>query len=273
MPLSTGKGRYRRSVNRKSKQFEAMTANTILITGASSGVGAGLALEYAAPGRRLILWARDEVRLALTAAECRDRGAQVVTNCFDLTNFGFLVTALDQADASHPIDVAIFNAGLGGSLPREAIAQEAESGEQMAGVNFTAPSIAANRMAQHMAPRGKGRIVLVSSIAAAFPLPMAPLYSGSKAGLEMFAAALRARLRRYGVAVTVVCPGFIDTPMSRSLKEPRPFLISAEKAATIIRRGIDRGAGHITLPWQFALVRALGGLVPGFVVRAVLALF
>jgi short-subunit dehydrogenase len=124
-----------------------------------------------------------------------------------------------------------------------------------------------------MAARKKGHIVLVGSVAAAFPLPMAPLYSGSKAGLEMFAQALSLRLRRHGVAVTLVAPGFIDTPMSQSLNEPRPFLISADQAAAIIARRLAKGRRHIVLPWQFSMILGLSKLVPRAVVRAILSVF
>jgi short-subunit dehydrogenase len=81
------------------------------------------------------------------------------------------------------------------------------------------------------------------------------------------------RLARYGVGVTLVSPGFVDTPMSQGLKEPRPFLISAEAAAAIIARRIDRGARHIIVPWQFAVIRIAVKLVPRRVVRALLSWF
>jgi short-subunit dehydrogenase len=142
---------------------------------------------------------------------------------------------------------------------------------RMAAVNFTAPVIGANFMAARMGGRQAGRIVLVGSTAGLVPLPMAPVYSGSKAGLAMFAEALDARLARHGVRVVLVSPGFIDTPMSQGLKEPRPFLISADRAAAIIARRIARGARHIIVPWQFAVLAAVAKILPRFLVRAILA--
>jgi short-subunit dehydrogenase len=124
-----------------------------------------------------------------------------------------------------------------------------------------------------MGARGAGHIVLIGSIAAMFPLPMAPTYSGSKAGLMMFAEALRGRVKRHGVSVTLVSPGFIDTPMSQGLTEPRPFLITAEQAAAIIKKKVARGAGHIIVPWPFAVIAAIAGLIPKVLVRAVLSRF
>lgn len=242
----------------------------ILISGASSGIGAALAKQYAGPDVHLTLWGRDEARLAAVAAACRARGAAAATSCFDLTDLAALNGALAAAG---DVDIAIFNAGLGGSLPHEAVAQDPALAARMATVNFTAPVVGANAVAEPMGRRGSGHIVLIGSVAALFPLPMAPVYSGSKAGLKMFAVALDARLRRRGVTVTLVSPGFVDTPMSQGLKEPRPFLIDADTAAAIIARKVARGARHVVLPWQFAVIAALAKLIPEALVRTVLSRF
>ena len=256
---------------RISGAAEPMTAKTILITGASSGIGAALARVYAAPGNRLVLWGRNDGRLNATAEQCRQRGALLETACFDLTGFSQLVEHLEAADTRNPIDLAIFNAGLGGSLSPDRAAQDVHAAERMASVNFTAPVIGANLLAERMAKRGRGRIVLVGSVAASFPLPMAPLYAGTKAGLALFAEALGLRLAKHGIRVTLVSPGFVDTPMSRSLREPRPFLIGADAAAAIIARKIERGTRRIVVPWQFAVIRAAASFVPRAIIRAVLA--
>lgn len=248
-----------------------MSVKTILITGASSGIGAALAVTYAGPGVHLVLWGRDDERLEQTATTCRARGALAKTASFDLCDIALLIEHLERADAETHIDLAIFNAGIGGSIPPREAAQEARAAFQMASVNFTAPAVGANVVAGRMAQRGKGHIVLLGSIAGAFPLPMAPLYSGSKAGLALFAEALRLRLARNGVRVTLVEPGFVDTPMSRSLTEPKPFLIGADAAVKVIVAGIERGRRRIVVPWQFALIRAAAGLVPRAIVRAVLS--
>jgi short-subunit dehydrogenase len=261
----------RASINRFFGSGEPMATKSILITGASSGIGAALARVYAAPDSRLILWGQNAERVAATAEQCRARGAAIETACFDLTDFDRLIQALEAADTENPLDLAIFNAGLGGSVPRDRVAQDVRASEKMAGVNFTAPVVGANLLAERMAQRGRGRIVLIGSVAAFFPLPMAPLYSASKAGLALFAEALRLRLRKSGVGVTMVSPGFVDTPMSRGLKEPRPFLTGADVAAAIIARKVERGARHIVIPWQFAVICFAARLIPRQIVRAVLS--
>ena len=248
-----------------------MSAKTILITGASSGIGAALARVYAAPGNRLVLWGRNEERLNATAKQCGMRGAAVETACFDIADLSQIIEKLEAADTRNPFDLVVFNAGLGGSIPPDRAAQDVHAAERMASVNFTAPVVGANLLAERMAKRRHGRIVFIGSVAASFPLPMAPVYAGTKAGLSLFAEALGLRLAKYGVRVTLVSPGFVDTPMSQSLKEPRPFLISADAAAAIIARKVERGARRIVVPWQFAVIRAAAGFVPRAIIRAVLS--
>jgi NAD(P)-dependent dehydrogenase (short-subunit alcohol dehydrogenase family) len=140
----------------------------------------------------------------------------------------------------------------------------------MAEVNFLAPVAGASALAGAMAERGGGHIVLVGSIAESFPLPMAPAYAGAKAGLAMFAEALGNRMAPHGVAVTLVSPGFIDTPMSRQLVEPKPFLMTDDRAAQLIARRLARRPARIVLPWQFAVIRAVSRLVPRRMMRLVL---
>jgi short-subunit dehydrogenase len=248
-----------------------MSRRIILITGASGGIGSALARAYARPGVLLLLWGRDATRLEQTATACRTRGAECQIERFDLRDTDGLAARLNATDAMAPIDIAIFNAGLGGTAPEGSAAETAEGSRAVAEVNFVAPVIGANVMAAAMAKRGRGQIVLIGSIAESFPLPMAPTYAATKAGLRMFAEALGIRLSSHGVSVTLVSPGFIDTAMSRQVTEPKPFLMSADKAAAIIMRGIERKARAVVLPWQFRLIRGLTGLLPRAVLRGFLS--
>ena len=199
-----------------------MSAKTILITGASGGIGAALARRYAHAGITLLLWGRDETRLMQTAAQCRALGAECITALFDIRVLDDMEERLVAQDAATPIDLAIFNAGLGGSVAKDDICETPQRARATAEVNFVAPVIGANVMAQAMAGRGGGQIVLVGSIAESFPLPMAPTYAATKAGLAMFAEALSIRMARQKVRVTLVSPGFVDTAMSRGVPEAKP---------------------------------------------------
>lgn len=188
-----------------------MGHKTILITGASGGIGAALAKVEACPDVTLLLWGRDAARLAEVAALCRARGADVRTEIFDLRDTAALAPKLAEADRATPIDLAIFNAGLGGTAPDHAAAESPDTARAVAEVNFVAPIVGANMIAEAMAKRGGGQIVLVGSIAESYPLPMAPTYAATKAGLRMFAEALRLRLAKHRVRVTRSRP-VLSTP-------------------------------------------------------------
>ena len=248
-----------------------MAGKTILITGASSGIGAALARAHARAGVTLLLWGRDEARLKETQSQCRALGAQARIETFDLSDTAGFAARLASADAATAIDLVIFNAGLGGTAPPEAYSESPQSAAAIAQVNFVAPVVGAHAMASAMAARGKGQIVLIGSISESFPLPMAPTYAATKAGLRMFAEALGLRVKKFGVTVSLVSPGFIDTPMSRKVTEAKPFLMTADAAAIIITRKIAAGARTIVVPWQFAVIRCLTGLLPRAVVRWVLS--
>lgn len=250
---------------------ERSREKTILITGASSGIGAALARAHARAGVTFLLWGRDETRLSQTAAQCRALGAVASIQSFDLRDVAGFVTRLAAADAATPIDLAIFNAGLGGTAPNDAFAEAPEIAQAIAEVNFVAPVAGANAIAAGMARRGAGQIVLIGSISESYPLPMAPTYAGSKAGLRMFAEALGLRLKKHGVVVSLVSPGFIDTPMSRKVAEPKPFLMDADKAARVITRKIGARARVIVVPWQFIVMRAFTDLLPRALVRWVMS--
>jgi short-subunit dehydrogenase len=163
--------------------------SNILITGASSGLGAALAEQYAADGARLILWGRDKARLNATAERCRALGAIVDTDDFDLLEIDQVITRLKARDEETPVDLAFFNAGIGGELAKGKNVETPQRSHEIAMVNITAPVVSATVLAQSMTQRKRGHIVFLGSVAERYPLPMAPTYSGSKAGLAMFAEA------------------------------------------------------------------------------------
>jgi short-subunit dehydrogenase len=248
-----------------------MGQKTILITGASSGIGAALARAEARSGVTLLLWGRNAARLERVAQECRARGAEARIEIFDLSDTAGLPARLAAADAAAPIDLAIFNAGLGGTAPDNAVTEGPGTARAVAEVNFVAPVVGAHLMAEAMARRGGGQIVLIGSISESYPLPMAPTYAATKAGLRMFAEALRLRLTKHHVRVSLVSPGFIDTPMSQQVTQPKPFLIGADAAAKVISRRVARGDATIVVPWQFRILRAATELLPRSILHWVLA--
>jgi short-subunit dehydrogenase len=113
-----------------------------------------------------------------------------------------------------------------------------------------------------MASRKSGRLAIVASLAGFTPLAEAPAYAASKAAAYSYGHSLRRLLIARGITVTVISPGFVDTPMSRSLPYSRPFLMTADEAAELIVPAIDRGSPDLIFPWPLRLAAALHGVLP-----------
>ncbi len=242
---------------------EALRHTRILITGASGGLGGALARHYAAPGTYLCLWGRDIARLEAIAQDCRAAGAEVSIRSLDLADVSAALLALREEDAEHPFDIAVFSSGRGDVRAPEDLVEAAEQVAELGTINFTAPAAMAAALADRMAGRGRGQIVMIGSAAAFHALPFAAAYSGTKAGLARFADALRLSVRRYGVTVTLVSPGFIDTAAGRKVPGPKPMLMRPEAVAARIAKAAAAGKAHLVLPWPFILLRWLDRLLPG----------
>jgi len=234
----------------------------ILVTGASGELGGALARHYARAGATLLLWGRDQGRLAAVADDCRRAGAQAHIRSLDLTDGAAAIAAVVAEDAAGPIDLALFASGLGDIRAADALVEDAAQVLRLGLVNFVVPSAMAATLADRMARRGGGGIVLVGSAAAYHDLPFATAYAASKAGLSRFAQALRIGVAAHGVRVTLVSPGFIDTAAGRKVAGPKPFMMKPSDVARQIARVAARGRPHLVLPWPFALIRLTDRLLP-----------
>ncbi|NVN11252.1 MULTISPECIES: SDR family oxidoreductase [Nguyenibacter] len=243
---------------------------TILMTGASSGIGAETARFYARAGRTLILWGRDAGRLEQVARDCRAAGATVITRVLDLSDGQGALAAFRQDDSANPVDLLVLAAGLGDMRPSADKTERAETVLELGLVNYATPAALATAAAERMVARRRGHIVLVGSVAAFHALPFAAGYSGSKAGLTRFAEALRNGIGDHGVGVTLISPGFVDTPMSRRVASAKPFLQSAPQAARLIARAVEEDRAHLIFPRLFAGLRLLDQLLPAPVRSAIL---
>lgn len=234
----------------------------ILITGASGGLGGALARELARSGVHLVLWGRDRSRLAAVGKACEALGAQVSLHAADLSEMDQAVAALLGQDDDAPFDMAFLVAGRGDVRERGALCETPGIVTALGIVNFVAPAAMAAALAERMAQRGRGRIVLIGSAAAFHALPFAAAYAGSKAGLARFAEALRIAVKPHGVTVTLASPGFIDTETARALPGKRPFSISPQEAARRIVGAAERGQAHLITPRAFAGLRLLDRALP-----------
>ncbi len=240
----------------------AAVASCILITGASGELGGALARCYSRDGVRLSLWGRDLGRLAAIADACRALGAIVETRSIDIEDVAAAVAAAVEEDAAAPFDLVLLVSGLGDTRPTGEQVEPAELVARLGTVNFTAPAAMGAALAGRMASRRRGALVFIGSAAAFHALPFAAAYSGTKAGLARFADALRLNVRPYGVSVTLVSPGFIDTEAGRQTHDGRAFAMAPDLVAKRIEQAVRRKKAHLILPWPFALLRAFDRLLP-----------
>jgi short-subunit dehydrogenase len=233
---------------------------TVLITGATGGIGRALALLYAQPGRSLILHGRDEERLREVATACAQRGAQVSPVAFDVRDVEGFGARVAQLAAATPIDLAIVNAGI--SRANRGDGESWEDIESVLDVNLRAALATVTALVAPMRRRGAGQIALISSLAAYHGMALTPSYCASKAALKAYGESLRGWLAPQGVAINVVLPGFVKTPMSDAFPGPRPFMISAEDAARRIQRGLARDRPRISFPQPLAFLSWLLCVMP-----------
>jgi short-subunit dehydrogenase len=237
----------------------------VLITGASSGIGAALARACAAPGVTLHLGARDAARLDAVAAECRARGATVQPATTDVRDAAAMA---DWIAGAGRLDLVVANAGISGGTGdghESAAAARAIFDVNVTGVLNTALPALEVMAAQSPARDGwRGHVAVVASMAAFVAGPTAPAYAASKSAVQRWAEARDASERRRGIRMHAVCPGFVRTPMTATNRFPMPGLMDADEAARRTMRGLETGRLRIVYPfWLYALARASGALPPG----------
>lgn len=246
-------------------------ARSIVVTGAGRGIGAALALVYAEPGATLLLVGRDAARLAATAAACTAKGATVECAAVDVLDAEALAAELLAFDARHPVDVVIANAGVSGGLEPGRRMETFATAQRQLRINLEGAVATVTPLIEPMRARRKGRIVLMSSLAALQPIGDTAAYSASKAGILVWGEALGDFLAPDGVGVSVVCPGFVTSDMSARVSGPKPFEMSADAAAALIRRKVEAGKERIAFPWQMVAAIRAGRLLPRPLLRMILA--
>ena len=248
-----------------------MTAPLLFITGASSGIGQAMALEWARRGGRLALVARraDEMR-AWVAAQgwSADRAAVYVADARDVP----AMTAAGRAciAAQGLPDVVIANAGISVGVDT-AIEADLDVIRATLETNLLGVAATFQPFVEPMRTRRSGRLVGIASVAGIRGLPGHAAYSLSKAGVISYCESLRLECKPFGVRVVTIAPGYIDTPLTQGNSYTMPFLMPADKFARQALDAIAAGVSFRVIPWQMGMVARLLRILPDWLYDPILA--
>jgi len=235
---------------------------TVLLTGAAHGIGRATALALAARGTPIGLIDRDGTALAALVQDLEERGATVADATCDVTDRDGLHRAVASIEATiGPIEVLLACAGIGTltlvpDLDTATLRTTLE-------VNLIGVAQSIEAVLPGMIARGRGHLVGVASMAGYRGFPWMISYSASKAALIAYLEALRPGLRRRGVTVTTVCPGFVRTRLSTSVPYQRPVkMIEPEEAARYLVRAVEKRPRNCVFPWSMRVGLAILRYMP-----------
>ncbi|HEY7507378.1 MAG TPA: SDR family NAD(P)-dependent oxidoreductase [Nitrososphaera sp.] len=236
----------------------------VLITGASSGIGRGLALELAGRGARVGLLARRSEVLEEIVTEINAQQREAVALVADVRDAAQVRVAADRL-RSHfgSIDLLIANAGIGGTT--DAIELLPDEVRKVIEINLIGAVNSVAAVVPEMVRQGKGQLVAISSLSAYRGLPKSAAYCASKAAMSSFFESLRIDLAGKGLDVTIIHPGFIKTPLTAGRKAKLPFLLELNDAVKKIVWAIETKQESYAFPWQLATVVRVGMLLPNSV--------
>lgn len=223
-----------------------------MITGASSGIGEALARELARRGVAVGLTARRRERLEKLSGELQGEGHRASFAVADVQDGEALHRALDQLESElGPVTLAVANAGFGRPEPPHRFKPGRAANTY--DVNFFGMLRLIDWALPRFLERGGGHLAGVASVASYFGLPDSAAYCGSKAAMRVHLQSLRLSLRRHGIAVTTICPGFVVSELTDQNEFPMPFLWPTDRAARRIASALEKRAGEVVFPWQMRL--------------------
>ena len=244
---------------------------SVFITGASSGLGAHLAIEYAQKGRTLHLAGRNKDRLNQTACLCRQKGSKVFTYIFDTTDEKETTRAIQQAFKRIPLDLIIANAGVSAGVI--GMPENTEATRKIMQTNIFGTLNTVLPALELMRNRHRGHIALIASLAGYRGMASCPAYSASKSAVKAFGEALYGQQKPRGICVTTICPGFIETPLTDKNRFYMPFLMKPEKAAHIIHTRLNKRPALIGFPKIMVFGAWLGSCLPSWIALPIFARF
>lgn len=232
--------------------------DTVLITGASSGIGEALAIECAKRGvRNIFFCGRDACRVAAVVKKCEEAAQSfgrpvpsVRGTVLDVTDETAVRSWLGECNALAPLEVVFSNAGIGTGIENEENVRRTFAVNVGGNLNVVLPVIDIFRKntADGIGSSRK-QIVITASIAGYAPLSTCPAYAATKAAMKSWALSLRGMLKREGIWVNAICPGFIRSRITDRNTCPMPFFMEADKAAKVMLDRVDRNVGLIAFPW------------------------
>ena len=238
------------------------TFSAIVITGASSGIGEALALDYAAPGVALALTGRDAERLEAVATACRAKGATVVADTIDVTDRERFLPWLTEFDQAHPVDLVLANAGISIDKDNSSL-DDFSIIRKTLDVNINGVLNTVEPLLPRMMERKRGQIGIVSSLAGFIGLPYSASYNASKAAVRVWGESIRYVVKKDGIGVSVICPGFVVSRITTEAPFPMPFMMTSARASSIIRRGLALNRPRVAFPIGTKAAVWLGTTLPG----------
>ena len=230
---------------------------TAWVTGASSGIGRDVVLQLAAAGVKVAASARSVDSLSKLAAA----HSGIMAFPLDVTDAQSVKDAAKAIEAAlGPIDLAIFNAGVW--HPMGAADFSADKSLDSMAVNYFGVTNGVAAVIGDMMTRRSGHLAFVASVAGYRGLPKAAGYSPSKAAVISLAETLRPELEPLGVKVSIINPGFVETPMTSVNRFPMPFMIKSADAASRIISGLKAGKFEIAFPWQLVTLLKIARVLP-----------
>ena len=232
------------------------------LTGASSGLGQALAARYAMSGYRLALVGRNTAEIARWVAAQGYDATQARVYAADVSRFDEIGAAASACLAEQGLpDVVIASAGISIGVD-PGIRSDLDVTARVFATNNLGLAATFQPFVHRMAERGSGRLVGLASVAGIRGLPGHAAYCASKSAVIAYCESLRGDLRGTGMRVVTICPGYIDTPMTRRNRYPMPFLMPAERFADQAFRTIDAGTSYRVIPWQMGVAAKLLRLLP-----------
>jgi NADP-dependent 3-hydroxy acid dehydrogenase YdfG len=233
----------------------------VWITGASSGIGRSVALEFARRGWTVAASARRESELEALAAEAGSLKGRIIAHTVDVTDADAMQRTVAAIESAHgPIALTFFNAGIAPYMTAPDIDVAAVRQAFDVNVHGVVHGLAA--VMPRMAKRGFGQIGVNASIAGYGGLPRAAAYGATKAAMIHMCEALRFDCEKLGLVMQVINPGFVETPLTGKNDFPMPFLMKNDEAARRVVDGFAKGGFEITFPRRFAYLLKAVNLLP-----------